>query len=192
VALADKSVVRGLVIIDSMFAPYPIPQEELERLRFQLGRDPARALRNFFGPMAKDARQLDKLVASAWRVSAPTLVSYLDFASERDDLRRRAGEISVPVHVMATPQLVDNQTDPARVRMALGQVGYSSVQNLSYDLFPRAKHWLFWDEPDAFHASLDKFLRRVEGALPVTAAPKGPAAAGTEKKKARPLARAPR
>jgi len=192
VGLADKSVVRGLVIIDSMFAPYPIPQEELERMRFKLGRDPARALRDFFGPMAKDARQLDKLVASAWRVSPQTLVGYLDFASERDDLRRRASEISAPVHVMATPMLVDNQTDPARVRVALGQVGYSGVTNLSYDLFPKAKHWLFWDEPEAFHASLDKFLRRVEGALPVAVTPpKGPTGAALEKKKGRPLARAP-
>lgn len=189
VALADKAVVRGLVVIDSMFAPYPIPQEELDRMRFQLGRDPARALRSFFGPMTKDARQLDKLVASAWRVSPQTLVSYLDFASERDDLRRRASEISVPVHVLATPMLTDNQTDPGRVKMALGQVGYSGVAQLSYDLFPKAKHWLFWDEPEAFHASLTKFLQRIEGAIPVAAAPKG-ALVGPEKKKARPLARA--
>lgn len=192
VALADKAAVRGLVIIDSMFAPYPIPQEELDRLRFQLGRDPARALRGFFGPMTKDVRQLDKLVASAWRTSPQTLVGYLDFVSERDDLRRRASEISVPVHVLATPMLTDNQTDPARVKMALGQVGYGGVTQLSYDLFPKARHWLFWDEPEAFHASLQKFLQRVEGAIPVAVAgPKG-ALGGPEKKKARPLARAPR
>lgn len=188
VALADKSVVRGIVVIDSMFAPYPIPQEELDKLRFQLGRDPARALRGFFGPMTKDARQLDKIVASAWRVSPQTLVSYLDFASERDDLRRRANEITVPVHVLATPMLTDNQTDPARVKMALGQVGYNGVQQLSYDLFPKAKHWLFWDEPDAFHASVEKFLKRIESAIPVAVAPIKAAVSGP--KKARPLARA--
>jgi pimeloyl-ACP methyl ester carboxylesterase len=150
------------VVIDSFFAPYPISQEERDRLRFQFSRGRTTALRQFYGASAHDAKQLDKIVAGAERVSPQTLLAYIDFASERDDLRRHSQEIRVPVHVLASPLLTEGQSDPARVRLALGQVGFAGLSNLSYDFFPASKHWLFWDEPEHFHASLETFLSRIE------------------------------
>lgn len=190
-ALEAPQAVRGLIVVDSMFAPYPIPQEELEKLRFQLGRDRTRALRGFLGPMTKDERQLDKIVAGAWHVKPQTFIGYLDFACERDDLRRRAGEIRVPVHVLASPLLTDGQSEPARVQLALGQVGYGGVARLSYDYFPTSKHWLFWDDPHGFHNSIQNFLRRVEGDLPVATIPQ-PVPVKLKFKKRHSLAKAPR
>lgn len=166
VALADPKAVRGIVAIDAMFAPYPFAQVERDKLRFLLGRDEARALREFFAPLTHDAPQLDKVVASARRVSGDTLVSYLDFASERDDLRVHIHEISAPVHVMLTPILTEGQSDPARIQLSLSHVGYEGLANLTYDYFPNARHWLFWDDPRGFQTSLEKFLHRVEPQQP--------------------------
>lgn len=173
VALAEPRAVRGIVSIDAMFAPYPIPQEEIEKLRFQLAREPSRALREFYGPLAQSERQLDKIVAGAYRTTRQTLVSYLEFVSERDDLRRHISEIKVPVHVMATQLLTLGHSDAESVKTALAQVGYAGLTRLSYDYFPRAKHWIFWDEPEAFHASLEKYLRRIDTELPIASAPAG-------------------
>lgn len=173
VALAEPRAVRGIVSIDAMFAPYPIPQEEIEKLRFQLAREPSRALREFYGPLAQNERQLDKIVAGAYRTTRQTLISYLEFVSERDDLRRHVSEIQVPVHVMATQLLTLGHSDAESVKAALMQVGYAGLTRLSYDYFPRAKHWIFWDEPEAFHASLERYLRRIDAELPIARAPAG-------------------
>jgi hypothetical protein len=93
---------------------------------------------------------------------------------------------------MASPLLTEGQSDPARVQLALSQVGYAGLTNLSFDYFPTAKHWVFWDDPNGFHASLEKFLNRIEGAMAkgaVAPVPPEPLRVG---KKARPLAKGPR
>lgn len=178
VALADPQALRGLVLVDSMFAPYPIAQVERDKLRFLLGRDEARALRELFGPLSRDAAQLDKIVASARRVSGNTLINYLDFASERDDLRTHVREISVPVHIMVTPLLTEGQSEPARIQLSLSHVGFEGLANLTYEYFPSARHWIFWDDPPGFQASLEKFLRRVEPPLQTPAPTLKPARSG--------------
>lgn len=172
VALADKTVVRSVVMVDSLVDPYPIPREARAKLRGKLGTNPAQALREFFGSGTRDAAQLDKIVAAAVRVTPKVLMGYLDFACERDDLAERIAEIKVPVHAMASPVMTQGKSDPAGVQAALTQAGFNGLADFSFDYIEGSKHWPHWDQPDAFHAMLSKFLARVEGT------PSGRAVAG--------------
>ncbi len=163
VALADKTVVRSVVMVDSLVDPYPIPRDARAKLRTKLSANPAQALREFFGAGTRDAAQLDKIVAAAVRVPPKVLMGYLDFACERDDLAERIAEIKVPVHAMASPVMTAGKSDPAAVQASLGQAGFNGLADFSFDYIEGAKHWPHWDQPDAFHAMLSKFLARVEG-----------------------------
>lgn len=162
-ALADKTVVRSVVMVDSLVDPYPIPRDARAKLRTKLNANPAQALREFFGAGSRDAAQLDKIVAAAVRVSPKVLMGYLDFACERDDLAERIAEIKVPVHAMASPVMTQGKSDPAAVQQSLTQAGFNGLADFTFDYIEGSKHWPHWDQPDAFHAMLSKFLARVEG-----------------------------
>lgn len=163
VALADKTVVRSLVMVDSLLQPYPIARSERDKIRFQLGRDPAKALTDFFGAGTRNRDQLDKIIAGARRVDAKTFMGYLDFASERDDLVERIEEIHVPVYAIASPLMTQGKSEPIQVQASLAQAGFAGLRDFSFDYLADARHWPHWDQPDLFHASLSKFLARVEG-----------------------------
>ena len=163
VALADKTVVRSVVMVDSLVDPYPIPRDARAKLRGKLNSNAAAALREFFAPGTHDAGQLDKIVASAVRVAPKTLMGYLDFACERDDLAEHIAELKVPVHAMASPVMTGGKSDPAQVQASLTQAGFNGLSDFSFDYIEGSKHWPHWDQPDAFHAMLSKFLARVEG-----------------------------
>ncbi len=163
VALADKTVVRSVVMVDSLVDPYPISREARAKLRGKLNSNAATALREFFGPGTHDPAQLDKIVAAAVRVAPKTLMGYLDFACERDDLAEHIAELKVPVHAMASPVMTGGKSDPAQVQASLTQAGFNGLSDFSFDYIEGSKHWPHWDQPDAFHAMLSKFLARVEG-----------------------------
>ena len=61
--------------------------------------------------------------------------------------------------------------DIARIQLSLSHVGYEGLANLTYDYFPNARHWLFWDDPRGFQTSLEKFLHRVEPQQPASSTP---------------------
>ena len=45
---------------------------------------------------------------------------------------------------------------------ALGPLGFGDVKQLEVARFDGSKHWLMWDEPQKFEATLAQFLARVE------------------------------
>lgn len=162
VALADQGAIKSLVIVDSILSQYPFSQSERDRIRFQMNRDTVQALNDLFGPGAKDRVQLDKVIAAARRVSPATLMGYLDYASEHDDLEDRVREIHVPVYAVASPLMTGGQSDPSLVQASLLRAGFAGLPDLSFDLLAGTKHWPHWDQPDAFFATLTKFLTRLE------------------------------
>jgi len=162
-ALADKTVARSVVMVDSLVDPYPISREARAKLRASLDRNQAQALRDFFGAGTRDAGQLDKIVAAATRVKSKVLMGYLDFACERDDLADRIAEIKVPVHAIVSPIMTQGRNDPAQVQAILGKAGFNGLSDFSFDYIDGSKHWPHWDQPDVFHAMLSKHLARVEG-----------------------------
>jgi pimeloyl-ACP methyl ester carboxylesterase len=175
-ALADKTVARSVVMVDSLVDPYPISREARAKLRTALDRGQAQALRDFFGAGTRDAGQLDKIVAAATRVKPKVFMGYLDFACERSDLADRLGEIKVPVHAIVSPVMTQGKSDPTQVQAILGQAGFSGLSDFSFDYIEGSRHWPHWDQPDVFHAMLSKHLARVEGTpsgRPVAKIPSG-------------------
>lgn len=162
-ALADKTVARSVVMVDSLVDPYPISRDARTKLRTALERNQAQALRDFFGAGTRDAAQLDKIVAAATRVKSKVFMGYLDFACERDDLADRIAEIKVPVHAIVSPVMTQGQSDPAQVQAILSKAGFNGLADFSFDYIEGSKHWPHWDQPDVFHAMLSKHLARVEG-----------------------------
>jgi len=158
--LVDREAVRGVLLVDSFLAPPPVSESERTRLRADLKRDMIPTLRKFFAPNTSNATQLDKVVASAQRVSPAVFMGYLDY-SMNNELDEKAGEIAVPVHLLAGPLLIANNNDPVKARLALQQAGLTAIPNLTYDYFPSSKHWLFWDEPERYRDAVDRFLSAV-------------------------------
>lgn len=159
-AVADPGAVRGVLIVDSQVAPWPMPDSDRQRLRNDLQREPTTTMRSFFGPMTSSVRQLDKIVASAVRVAPTTLAGYIE-QSTSHDLDERVKDIRVPVHLLASSLLVPNEGDPTAVKLAIQTAGFSHIPRFTYEVFPRAKHWLFWDDPDKYRAAVDRFLESV-------------------------------
>lgn len=158
-AVVDPGAVRGVLIVDSQVAPWPMPEADRARLRADLLRDPTTTLRRFYGPMTSSLRQLDKIVASAVRVPPATMAGYID-QSTSHDLDERVKDIRVPVHLIASSLTISNQ-DPSAARLAIQTAGYSTIPRFSYEVFPQSKHWLLWDEPEKFRTAVDHFLETV-------------------------------
>lgn len=158
--LVDREAVRGVLLVDTTLAAPPISDSERTRLRADLKREMIPTLRRFFAPITSSATQLDKVVASAQRVSPAVFMGYLDYAMN-NELDEKAGEIAVPVHLLAGPLLIANNNDQVKAHLALQQAGLTAIPNLTYDYFPSSKHWLFWDEPERYRDAVDRFLSTV-------------------------------
>lgn len=160
VPLVDRDAVRAVLLVDSFIGPLQLSESEHTRLRADLKRDMIPTLRKFYAPITTSATQLDKIVASAQRVSSAVFMGYLDAAmnSELDD---KVSGIGVPVHLLAGPLLIPDNNDAAKAKQSLQAVGVTGIPSFSYDYFPSSKHWLFWDEPERFRDAVDRFLNTV-------------------------------
>jgi pimeloyl-ACP methyl ester carboxylesterase len=158
--LVDREAVRGVLMVDSFLTPPTISDSERTRLRADLKRDLISTLRRFYAPLTNGSGQLDKIVASAQRVPPAVFMGYLDYMMD-NELDEKAGEITVPVHLLAGPLLIANNNDQVKAHLSLQQAGLTAIPNLTYDYFPSSKHWLFWDEPERFNDAVDRFLNTV-------------------------------
>lgn len=159
--LVDREAVRGVLLVDSFLSPIPMSDSEHARLRADLKREAIATLRRFYAPMTTGTAQLDRVVASAQRVSPAVFMGYVDYAISNETLDEKVGEITVPVHLLAGPALIANNTNPAKAKLSLQAAGYGGIPALTYDYFPASKHWLFWDEPERFRDAVDRFLAQV-------------------------------
>jgi pimeloyl-ACP methyl ester carboxylesterase len=151
--LQDPSAFRGLVLVDSFLGA--VPPEYLAATITGLEKDPAAALSAFFGPMTTDGEQTARLVKDAGRIPAHVLQAYLRGLS-RDNLAGRQSQLTLPVvQFQAGPE----GADPAKRAELLAQLGLSGIQGLRVVPFPKAKHWIMWDEPEAFMKALLAFER---------------------------------
>ena len=156
VPLVDTGVARAVVISDSSIAELPFPEKDRNELRAQLVSEPVATLRSFYGRIAQPA-QIDRLVETARRVPAPAFMGYLDAAASQAIADGGRG-LTLPVLVQASPLLVANPHDRDA---ELARAGYANVADLTFDYFAGARHWIVWDQPAAFAASLDAFLARL-------------------------------
>lgn len=170
VPLVDRDAVRGVLLVDSPLAPLQFSESELTRLRADLKRDMISTLRKFFAPMTSSPKQLDKVVASAQRVSSAVFMGYIDSAKS-SELDEKVSTIGVPVHLLAGSMLISDNNDQSKARLSLQAAGLTSIPTFTYDYFPTSKHWLFWDEPERFRDDMDRFLSTVT--RPAVSATKG-------------------
>lgn len=154
VAIADPSAVKGLVIVDSSLAAFPLSRAERARLRESMQRDHEGQLRRFFGRLTKGDRQTETVVAMARRVPLATFFALLEAAADQP-AGQRGREITAPMLVLASPLLI---SQPWRAREQLAKAGYRDIRHLSYEVFAEARHWIFWDEPALYAAAVDRFL----------------------------------
>ena len=149
--LADPSAFRGLLLVDSFLTA--IPEPFLEPTRLALSHEPGPALRTFFGFMAKGEAQTDRVAAEAVKIQPQALISYLN-ALGRDGLAGRRAQLRLPVLQLASGP---RDPDPARAEAALEPFGFKELPAFRVVHFPRSRHWIMWDEPEAFLLALRAF-----------------------------------
>lgn len=153
--LQDPKAFRGLVLVDSFLSSVPAAYFEATLAGLEI--DPKAALAAFFGPMSANPAQTKRLVAEGLRVPVPTLQAYLR-AMTQDFMHARHGHLTLPVIQLAAGP---KEGDPVKQAEQLAQFGLKELPNLRVLNFPKAKHWVMWDEPVAFV----EVLRKIEADL---------------------------
>lgn len=142
--LEDPGAFRGLILVDSFLGA--VPEAYMEPLAVALAKDPAPALKAFFGRMATGPAQTERLAAEALRVPVPVLQAYLR-AMTQDPLGDRRAQLRLPVlHLAAGPR----QADPAKEAETLALYGFKGLPVFQAIHVPSAKHWIMWDAPEFF------------------------------------------
>lgn len=142
--------VRGLVLVDSFLAPGP--GAWIPGFLADLDRDKAKALADFYMPMALGRKQGEQLVREAMGVDTGVLQAYLralgglhTFGWVRD--------LSLPVLALQAGPLPPGREEAAD----LAQRGLADIPDLQVKRFPRSRHWPMWDEKEAFLRALASF-----------------------------------
>jgi len=150
-ALEDPTAFRGVLLVDSFLGL--IPGSYFESTRVGLGKDPQQALSAFLGPMTASEAQKQRLVAEGLRIPSTTLQAYLGGMSA-DPIQARQAELRLPVLQLAAGP---RETDPAKEAARLAMFGFKGLPAFRMIHFPKAKHWIMWDEPEAFLMTLRAF-----------------------------------
>jgi len=155
--LQDSAAFRGLVLVDSFLSS--VPAHYFAGTLAGLEKDPKAALAAFFGPMSTGTAQTERLVSEALRLPVPTLQAYLR-AMTQDFMRARHARLTLPVvQFAAGPE----EIDPTKREALLAQYGLKALPNFRLVAFPKAKHWVMWDEPTAFAKALGNFEKGLNG-----------------------------
>ena len=149
VPLVDRAAVRALVVVD-MILGQSWTTAEIDEMRGKLAGDREAALRAWFGRICQPA-QLERLLVGLRKLSNETIVGYM--TAMRDGWIRDGGRaIGVPTLLMASKLI-----EPAKA-------GFDHVAELRVEKFDQSMHWIMWDEPDKFVATLMRFVDGLPGA----------------------------
>ncbi|NTV75080.1 MAG: alpha/beta hydrolase [Holophaga sp.] len=160
--LRDPGAFRGLVLVDSFLGV--VPAGFFEGAVKALEADPRGALQSFFKPMTSGEAQGARVLAEALQVPVPAIQAYLRGLTV-DNLKGRQGSLKLPVaHFKAGAE----DPDPARRKAALTFFGFQELPDFRTVAFPKARHWVMWDEPDAFLKALRAFEADLHLRLPKT------------------------
>ncbi len=156
VPLVDPGAVKGLVLVD-----IPIGQtwtgDEIAQMQRMLASDRDKALRDWFGSICQPA-QYERLLAGLRKLSNEALVGWMH--AMKDGAVPDGGRaITVPTLLMASPMLLPGKKPRTEELAALG---YARVKRLQVETFDKSKHWIMWDEPDKFVATLKKFVASLD------------------------------
>ncbi len=149
--LQDAKAFRGLVLVDSFLSS--APASFFEPVLAGLDKDPKPTLAAFYGPMTTGSAQVERLASEALRVPIPALQAYLR-GMIQDFMGGRQADLKLPVvQFAAGPE----EADPAKRDAQLVQYGLKGLPDFRVVAFPKARHWIMWDEPKAFSKALRAF-----------------------------------
>jgi len=146
VPLVEPDVARALVLIDIGIDGL-WSGDEVAEMKGRLAKERDGTLRAWFGAISQPA-QLERLLVGLRTLSNATLAGYMELMHAQPTAGKK---LTLPTLLMASPMIG-----------ALGPLGFGDVKNLEVARFDASKHWLFWDEPQKFDATLAQFLARVE------------------------------
>jgi pimeloyl-ACP methyl ester carboxylesterase len=145
--LQDPAAFRGLVLVDSFLGV--VPATYLDATVAGLDLDPPTYMRAFLGPMTSGPEQTGRVVKEVLQVPVPILKAYLKGMS-RDTLKGRQTQLKLPVLLLAAGP---EEADAAKREAMMGFMGFKGLPDFRVIPFPKAKHWIMWDEPEAFLAA---------------------------------------
>lgn len=158
VPLVDPGAVKALVLVD-----IPIGEtwtgDEIAQMQKKLATDRDQALREWFGSICQPS-QYERLLLGLRKLSNDALVGWMR-AMKAGAVPDGGRAIGVPTLLMASPMLLPGNKPRAA---ELAELGYAHVARLQVETFARSKHWIMWDEPEKFVATLSRFVRAVDGA----------------------------
>ncbi len=146
VAHAHEPSVFVDIGVGKLFEP-----KELDELRANLKSDREAALRGWFGPICKPA-QLERLLVGLRKLSNETLLGYAKLMGTQPTPSEKVGGM-----LMASKLILPGKRPQAEELAAVGFDG--SGKNLRVEHFDASMHWVQWDEPQKFVATLLDFAR---------------------------------
>ncbi len=142
-ALVEPAAVEALVLVDNGIGRMWTPKE-VDEVRAGLAKDREGTLRAWFGAICKPA-QLPRLLPGLRRLPNDVIMGYVH-AMATEPITDGGKRLTMPTLLMAGKLL-----DPA-------QAGLDKAPALRVERFPAAMHWIMWDEPDKFVATLLGFV----------------------------------
>jgi microsomal epoxide hydrolase len=141
--------VAALVLVDSSVGEQPPPPES--RFTESLRRERAQTVERFVHAIFKSHRppeELRELVAGALRLPAQASIDLLSYPQPRTHWRDIAWAFRKPLLYVVTPQFAEQAKNLHRHR-----------PGTRIEVFERAGHALFVDEPERFNALLEELVR---------------------------------
>jgi microsomal epoxide hydrolase len=141
--------VAALVLVDSSVGEQPPPAEG--NFTAGLKRDRAKTVASFVRAIFRSPRppeQIRQLVEGALRLPLQASIDLLSYPEPREHWRDIAWAFSGPLLYVVTPQFAEQAKNLARHR-----------PGTRIEVFERAGHALFVDEPQRFDALIEDFLR---------------------------------
>lgn len=142
-ALVDPTALRALVLVDMTIRPV-WPANEVAELRDGLAKDREAMLRRWFGGICKPT-QLERLLTGLRALPDQAILGYVH-AMSTGGITDGGRRLTMPTLLMASKLL-----DPK-------EAGVEHVPSLRVERFSESMHWVMWDEPDHFVATLTKFI----------------------------------
>lgn len=142
----------GLALIDSSVGEEPAPGAG-GKFQESLRRDRDKALREFIHAIfakSPGESEIEELVRGAKRMSLENSLALLDYPFERSHWRAIARGFDKPLLYVVTPQFEQQAANLKKNRPAT-----------QIEVFKKAGHALFADEPQRFNALIEKFAARL-------------------------------
>ncbi|MGZ3440171.1 MAG: alpha/beta fold hydrolase [Polyangia bacterium] len=152
--LSDPQLVRAIVLVDIGIGSL-WPDNEIAEVRAKLAKDREATLRELFGPISRSAAQLERLLPGLRKLPDKTILGYAGVMGKQPT---PGAKLPRPALLMASKLILTGNKPRSE---DLAAVGFGGATDLRVVRFDESMHWLFWDEPAKFLATLGDFARTV-------------------------------